>query len=138
MATGRHNSYAMRYGLPGLLFVEPVNSATAPIIDDATRKMAAALRAARHGESWRGFHVCRCGAQSDNTDLIVEGRFVTNSLAVHYLALHRGEVPADEIRDVLTLACEGVDPGEQEITGRQPKAERDRLLAQIRSRRTPR
>lgn len=104
MATGRKNSYSERYGKPGLLFIEPKQAPSEqPVIDEATRKMGVALRGAREGSAWRGFHVCSCGKMSSNVDLIIEDRFVTNSLAVHYLAHHRAEVPADELADVMTL-----------------------------------
>ena len=115
MATGRSNGYVVS-GTTGLLFIEPRQPPTAPIVDDATMRMAAALRSAQRGEaSYRGCHFCSCGAQSDNTDHIVDGRFTTNSLAVHYLACHRAEVPGSELADVLSLPPVRVTPTAREI-----------------------
>lgn len=119
MATGRDNYY-VKVGMSGLLFVEPQREASStPLIDDATKRMAAALRSAQTpGYGYLGTHTCRCGAESDNVDYFIDQRFVTNSLAVHYLAYHRDEVPLDELADVLTLSAVHAEPTVQELTGR--------------------
>lgn len=118
MATGRSNEYTSVNGRPGLLFIEPKNPASKePLIDKATRSMTTALRTAKRGIGWMGFHECACGAVSRSCDLIVEGRFTTNSLAVHYLAHHRDEVPADELADVLSLPALLTEPTAEELTG---------------------
>lgn len=118
MATGRVNSYVAP-GTVGLLFIEPgLPPSPQPVLDDVTRRMAAHLRAAQCGDvSYRGTHTCACGARSDNTDYVVDRRFTTNSLAVHYLAHHRAEVPADELADVLSLPVVCAEPTAQELAG---------------------
>ena len=80
--------------------------------------MAAHLRGAVRGDSgYRGTHTCSCGARSDNTDHVIGARFTTNSLAVHYLAHHRAEVPADELADVLSLPAADAEPTARELAG---------------------
>jgi hypothetical protein len=47
----------------------------------------------------RGFHVCSCGAQSNNRDFLVSVSprpVVTNSLCIHYLRDHPAEVPESD------------------------------------------
>jgi hypothetical protein len=118
MATGRSNIYVVP-GTTGLLFIEPaLPPSPQPLVDGATRRMAAHLRGAERGDSgYRGIHTCSCGARSDNTDHVVAGRFTTNSLAAHYLAHHRAEVPADELVDVLSLPAVCAEPTAQELAG---------------------
>jgi hypothetical protein len=99
-----------------LLFIHPKAASPMPVIDTLTRKMAGAWKAHEHGMSeYRGFHRCTgCDAESDNRDhfvVIVTGaRLLTNSLAIHYLAHHRADVPRDELAKVASLAAEEVDP----------------------------
>jgi hypothetical protein len=50
-----------------------------------------------NGYGYRGVHRCICGAKSDNQDWFLPGDVITNSLLVHYIACHRGEVPNEEI-----------------------------------------
>ena len=119
MTIGKNNRYVKSETI-GLLFIEPQREASpVPLVDDATKRMTAALRSAQHG--YRGIHTCRCGAQSDNVDHFIfntDPRFTTNSLAVHYLAQHRDEVPPDELANVLTLPAVHAEPTVHEITGR--------------------
>jgi hypothetical protein len=76
-----------------LLMLTPTQPAsTEPVIDAFTQIMAAALINTEHKNRYRGFHTCACGAHSDNIDHWING-YRTNSLAVHYLAHHRNEVP---------------------------------------------
>lgn len=109
MATGEHNEY-VREGTVGLLFVEPQGPPSEePVVDSLTRRMAAALGRASfpgNGMAYRGVHRCSCGATSGNRDLYVDGRFSTNSLAAHYLAWHRNEVPHAELAKVASLVGE--------------------------------
>ena len=102
----------------GLLMIEPQRPASAtPVIDEMTRKMTAAYRQStpsQHG--YRGVHVCKCGAMSDNRDHYVNG-VLTNSLAVHYLAHHRDEVPETELEKVRNLKFGEAEPTEQELSG---------------------
>jgi len=55
------------------------------------------------GPGWLGWHDCACGVMSSNQDYLLENGQVTNSLCVHYLAWHRDEVPAAELRKVAAL-----------------------------------
>lgn len=105
-----------------LLFIAPRGLGTAePLIDEYTRRMAGALRVARLAprKLWkRGFHTCVCRMQSGHIDLFVattSGELVTNSLAVHYLAHHRDEVPAAELAKVLTLTAPPLEPLLEEL-----------------------
>ena len=104
-----------------LLFIEPQLPCSAePVIDDYTRRMAGAMRSASPQAAYRGIHHCICGAASTNCNYIVRAQqrvagspwhgLLTNSLAVHYLALHRNEVPADELAKVLTLSADPANP----------------------------
>lgn len=103
-----------------LLMVEPTSPRSAtPVIDGLTRKMAAALATARIGNHYRGQHSCTghgCRSASDNADHHV-GEALTNSLAVHYLAYHREDVPAEELLKVAALAGDEVEPTTAQIEG---------------------
>lgn len=110
----------------GLLFIEPKGRASpVALIDAYTRRMVAAMRNARRGTwtgdgfhvggGWKGWHTCSCGARSGNQDLLLSNGAVTNSLASHYLAYHRGEVPAAELRKVAALPDGEVVPQPFEI-----------------------
>ncbi len=91
-----------------LLYIEtsPIISEE-PLIDEVTQKMTAAFRLSEDtGMHYRGIHMCACGACSSNTDYILPNCHQTNSLAVHYLALHRSDAPEDQIEIV-----EGFDYG---------------------------
>jgi len=100
-----------------VLYVQPGPYTSAePVLDELTRKMAAAYRAAEsNGACWRGFHVCACGVNSDNTDYILPGGQQTNSLCVHYLAFHRNEVPAEELAKVAALESGETEPTAEEL-----------------------
>ena len=72
----------------GLLFIEPQNAASVvPVIDDLTRRMTAAYRAARPGyPKFCGVHTCVCGAMSEghNFAVAVEAhQHVTAGLEAH-------------------------------------------------------
>lgn len=103
----------------GLLMIEPTQPPSLPIVDALTRRVAGALRTAQLGETWRGWHTCSCGARSDNRDhcvQLVDGTWVlTNSLAVHYVARHRPEVPRADIDRIMKLASASVEPTAKEI-----------------------
>ena len=100
-----------------VLYIQPGPYTPAePVIDELTRKMAAAYRAAESdGMCWRGFHVCRCGVNSSNCDYILPGGQQTNSLCVHYLAFHRNEVPAEELAKVAALESGEAEPTTEEL-----------------------
>jgi hypothetical protein len=87
-----------------LLMLEPRLAPSAdPVLDELTCRMAAALNAEPEPTNrYRGIHHCtglRCDATSDNARHVVAGR-ETNSLAVHYLAHHRAEVPDSELAKI--------------------------------------
>ena len=100
-----------------VLYVNPgPYTSPEPLIDELTRKMTAAYRAARSDEMyWRGFHVCRCGVNSTNCDYILPGGQQANSLCIHYLAFHRDEVPAEELAKVSALAAGEAEPSPEEL-----------------------
>jgi hypothetical protein len=104
----------------GLLMIEPTKPASEkPVIDTLTRKMTAAWRQGRRtsGYAMRGFHQCCCGAISDNRDHWVEGR-ITNSLCVHYLAYHRGEISPEELEKVAALSYGEAVPTDRDMATR--------------------
>jgi len=107
-----------------LLFVEPEKRPVrVPVIDALTRKMTGAWRKRTRKEpGFRGFHRCtseRCYTSSDNYNYLVataDGRMLmTNSLAIHYLAHHRDEVPAEELAKVAQLLADEVEPTAEEM-----------------------
>jgi hypothetical protein len=85
-----------------LMMIEPQGPKTAPLDDDLTDKAKAVFAACTPGDAlYKGFHLCKCLAMSDNGDHITpEGR-VTNSLLVHYISEHRAEVPKDDLVKLL-------------------------------------
>lgn len=103
-----------------IMMIEPTGERTSePVLDDVTRKMAGALATARHSNlAFRGVHVCACGALSDNREWFVvsaDGERKTNSLAVHYLAYHRAEVPSVEIDKVRALSVDERHPTKEQL-----------------------
>ena len=102
-----------------LLFIEPTQPASAiPLIDELTRKMAAAFRAATpSADSWLGVHECVCGVASMNHNYILPDGRTTHSLCVHYLAYHRPEVGAEQLQEVAQLGAGKLDPTERELNG---------------------
>lgn len=100
----------------GILYVEPTShTSDEPVIDEYTRKMAAALRQATPGPGYRGYHVCACGARSSNCDYDLPGGEQTNSLCVHYLACHRDELTMEQLDKVAALDVEPVEPTAEEL-----------------------
>ncbi len=104
----------------GLLMIEPEGQATQePLVDEITRKMTAAWRAARHSDyGYRCFHQCTCGATSDNKDhwiLVNNQELSTNSLAIHYLAFHRENISEAELRKVASLTFGEEKPTIEEL-----------------------
>lgn len=100
-----------------LLMIEPsANVSAEPVIDGLTLRMAAALLKARSAHaatpgglftSTRGWHTASSGAMSDSLcwkvylgalgAILPPCEVETNSLAVHYLAWSRHEIPQSEI-----------------------------------------
>ncbi|HSX23388.1 MAG TPA: hypothetical protein VLE97_11495 [Gaiellaceae bacterium] len=118
-----------------LLFIEPELPRSAePVVDEYTRRMAGAMRSASPQAAYRGIHHCRCGEASTNCDYVVRiaqrisgspwHGLLTNSLAVHYLAFHRDEVPPGELAKVLTLTAEPVDPAPPVMRVGEPRPRR--------------
>jgi hypothetical protein len=104
-----------------LLFIEPGLASAQPVIDELTRKMTGAWRTRRIVMSYRGFHRCACGAESDHHNYAVAtigGQLLTtNLLAIHYLAFHRADVPRAELEKVKQLAGEPADPSPKLLRG---------------------
>lgn len=115
-----------------LLFMQPVEPASKEsLIDEATCLMAGALRVAMANEfnkgtynkgtfvplmPRRGPHICICGAQSANVDVKLVTGEITNTLAVHYLAHHRSEVPSAVLDYILnSLAAAQTLPTQEEL-----------------------
>ncbi len=101
-----------------ILFIEPQEFPSAePVIGVTVRRMAAILaKATGTGPVYMGVHHCKCGAESDNQDFELPDGSITNSLAVHYLAYHRHEIPREELAKVVIMfvACGSIS--EQEPT----------------------
>lgn len=105
----------------GFLMIEPKNQANKPVIDDLTRSVSALLRTAGIGQSWLGWHECICGACSGGDDLWVEiagKEYRTNSLAVHYAACHRDEIPKQQMKLIESLKG-SEEPTADELHGRR-------------------
>lgn len=106
-----------------LLFIEPGTAATPePQIDGLTKRLAAAWLGHDVGHvGHRHTHKCVCGARSDNRDhyvRMIDGkRLKTNSLAIHYLAFHRAEVPAAEIAKLDLLPDAEGNPTRSQLRG---------------------
>jgi len=81
-----------------LMMIEPQGNCE-PAIDDEITDMAIAVhKSVVFGDRvTKGFHVCKCGAVSDNQIWTLPSGRVTNSLMVHYIKHHRSEVPESEI-----------------------------------------
>jgi hypothetical protein len=82
---------------------------------------AGALTRADKVHPTRGHHGCTgrgCRAVSDNVTHLVDG-YATNSLAVHYLAHHRDEVPRGELAKVAALNGPDVEPTPAQLSGRR-------------------
>lgn len=102
-----------------VLFIEPSKNKSGPILDELTMKMLSALEYAdqhrEHGSvlpggqytpglSTMGVHTCICGATSDSCDYYLKDiHRATNSLAAHYLAYHREEIPESELKIIACL-----------------------------------
>jgi len=106
----------------GLMMIHVGRTTSAqPVMDNLTCMMAAALRASHRSERvCRGAHRCACGARSDNHIYTLPDGCTTNSLAVHYLAFHRADVPAAELAKVLALGCPTVEPTASELQAPKP------------------
>lgn len=102
-----------------LLFLEPTAARLSePVLDHYTTRMAAAFRkAVPLGEENLGFHTCACGARSASHDYTLANGEQTNSLCIHYLALHRAEVPEAQLARVRALPDEHATATDDELFG---------------------
>ncbi len=91
---------------------------------------------------YKGFHNCSCGAYSSNYDLLLRTKedvtiklfqdknsffsqdndnatdikaVITNSLCIHYVACHRDEIDPQELKRILLLEGEEIEPTPEEI-----------------------
>ena len=53
-----------------------------------------------HGVATMGVHECSCGERSASFDIFLLNGYMTNTLAEHYLAWHREEIPLAEIKKI--------------------------------------
>lgn len=100
------------------LYIEPQHDASAPVLDDITRKATALQRACTPSAyRFRGQHNCTgCErALSDNADHTTPDGRVTHSLVVHYVARHRTECPAADLEFIASLTDEA-EPTAEEIS----------------------
>jgi hypothetical protein len=105
-----------------LLFIEPGPATPEPVIDELTKKLAAAWLGHDVGHvGHRYTHKCACGARSDNRDHYVRAsdgkRLKTNSLAIHYLAFHREQIPAAELAKLDLLPAAEGNPTRTQLRG---------------------
>jgi hypothetical protein len=117
----------------GLLYIEPSQPAsTMPVIDDFTRKMAAAFGKARLSDwAWCSVHECVCGAVSTSHDYCLPNGEVTNSLCVHYVAHHRSEVPAGQLARIKAFTLGEAEPPAKQLQG--PEVALARARARIKN-----
>ena len=89
-----------------LLYIEPKEQPTEPVMDELTEKMEKEFAIAQEPpprEFWRGVHYCICGERSTNRDYMLQGGLKVNSLCVHYIRDHRSEVPESELDKLRNL-----------------------------------
>lgn len=103
-----------------LLMIEPSASIAAePVVDSLTRRMTAALNRAAKKDFTRGWHTAASGAWSDNCTHVItmaDGRQLeTHSLAVHYVAYSRHEIPASELVKLEGLPLTEEEPTEEQL-----------------------
>ena len=60
--------------------------------------------------------MCVCGATSGSHDVVLP-KHITNTLCLHYVAHHRGEVPLDQLREVAELGLGEAEPTRAECAG---------------------
>lgn len=87
----------------GLMMIEPKGPQERPVFDHYTDLAESALKRAKRGARYKGFHTCVCGVRSGSDALTVAG-MVTNSLLVHYVRDHRSEVPQSELDKLMRFS----------------------------------
>jgi len=117
-----------------MLYIHPTKKGLdEPILDELTMKVLHAVRnktakGVLHQDgsfskdiSTKGVHHCTaCGGNihSGSQDIMLPNGLITNTLAVHYVAKHRGELTQEDITKINTLAeCADtcVPPTEEEL-----------------------
>jgi hypothetical protein len=106
-----------------LLYIEPKNCKSEPIIDELTIKMFNAIKEAIDedhigtlnsknrftiGIMTMGHHQCVCGAISSGADYLLNNGLITNYLCVHYVAYHRDEISEEELDKVKNLQSSNI------------------------------
>jgi hypothetical protein len=87
-----------------LLFIHPSGETTPePVVDALTAKMQELFAKARRVATYRGRHTCACGQHSDSSDWQLASGHITNSLAIHYVAWHRPDVPESELEKLRAI-----------------------------------
>lgn len=99
-----------------LLFIEPKENPTEPIIDELTIKMFNLLNSNienightnskgvfTEGLCTMGHHTCICGATSSGCDYLIDNKVSTNLLCVHYVARHRKECSEEDLKLIDSL-----------------------------------
>lgn len=87
-----------------LMMIEPKRgSKSMPISDPYTIMAEELLKTATTECPTRGWHRCKCGANSDNVSHVLPCGTITNSLLVHYVSEHRDEVPESEMNKLSKL-----------------------------------
>jgi len=90
-----------------LMMIEPKDPNLKRVEDEltrASRKLVWEIQPSEH--SFRGFHMCVCGARSNNRDHYIKFEniiFETNSLLVHYVEYHRSEIPETEMKKLISV-----------------------------------
>lgn len=101
----------------GICYVEPTDKpAEQPIIDHLTKKMVAAFRQAQPLPfGFMGVHQCNCGATSTSHDYVLPNGMITNSLCIHYLALHRETISSEQLELIGQFSFGELEPTVQEL-----------------------
>jgi hypothetical protein len=88
-----------------ILFIEPTGKKSEPIKDSLTNKVSNAMLSATFNpyRVYKGWHTCVCGEHSDNKEWVLPNGQIINSLAYHYIAEHRDEVPEFELEKIRNL-----------------------------------
>jgi hypothetical protein len=107
-----------------LLFIEPKlkEKLASPVEDELTKFMEEQLKNAKEGTSnysnlsdegnfvegfgYKGSHSTECGERSTNKDYLIDGGYITNSLAPFYLKWYRNSIPLSEIMKILSIKNE--------------------------------
>jgi hypothetical protein len=96
-----------------LMMIEPENEPNDPVFDDLSQLSKFVFLEAKENGRYRGFHFCTgedCNSKSDNVQWVLPTGHITNSLIIHYISMHRDEVPESEINKLIDISAEiGID-----------------------------